>query len=141
MVINGEQQPMHLDPEEIERLRQGVYHFRIGDYFAAHDDWEEVWQGLRGRRRTFWQAMIQLVVGAYHLQHGNRKGCTSLWHKALQKCDDLTRTYEVEVPEPLSLLSHLLHDCLTSLHHGADPWGHIAHFANEVLSEEWFAVH
>ena len=69
---------MHLESAELASLRRGMQHFRAGEYFAAHDDWEEVWQGLRGRQRTFWQAMIQLVVGAYHLRNGNRKGCESL---------------------------------------------------------------
>ena len=130
---------MNLDSEELESLRRGVEHFRAGDYFAAHDDWEEVWQGLRGRQRMFWQAMIQLVVGAYHLTNGNGKGCESLWSKALVRCDDLAQMYEVEVPAPLPLLSDLLHACLASLHQGEEPWPHITTFANSVLSEEWFA--
>ena len=130
---------MNLEPDQIERLHRGVEHFRTGDYFAAHDDWEEVWQGFRGHRRTFWQAMIQLVVGAYHLKNSNRKGCESLWSKALVKCEDLAQTYEADVPEPLSSLTELLHTCLASLHRGEEPWGHITHFAHSVLSEAYFA--
>jgi predicted metal-dependent hydrolase len=127
-----------LEPDEIEHLRQGMQHFRAGDYFAAHDDWEAVWQGLRGRPRTFWQAMIQLVVGAYHFKNGNRKGCNSLWNKALLKCQDLIPTYDDNVPQQLSLLAVLLQTALDSLHHAKDPLPHLTHFANTVLSEVWF---
>lgn len=129
---------MHLDPEQIASLRRGVERLRAGDYFAAHDDWEEAWQGLRGRRRLFWQAMIQLVVGAYHLKNGNRKGCNSLWNKALEKCDNLTQTYETNLPEPLSRLTALLHTCLASLHQEIEPWELIQHFANTEVCEAWF---
>lgn len=129
---------MELDAAEIESIRRGMAHFRAGDYFAAHDAWEEVWRGLHGHQRTFWQAMIQLVVGAYHLENGNRKGCGSLWSKALAKCEDLARLYAAEIPAPLSLLTRLLHTCLASLHRGEAPWAHITHFANAVLSEAWF---
>lgn len=129
---------MPLEPDEIEHLRQGMQHFRAGDYFAAHDDWEAVWQGLRGRPRTFWQAMIQLVVGAYHFENGNHKGCHSQWNKALAKCQDLIPTYDDEAPQPLFQLAALLRTALASLHHAEDPLPHLTHFANSVLSETWF---
>ena len=80
---------MSLDAHELACLHQGLSHFRAGDYFAAHDDWEEVWQGLRGSPRLFWQSMIQLVVGAYHYSNGNMRGCQGQWQKALQKCEAL----------------------------------------------------
>ncbi len=135
---NLRERTVSLEPEEIKNLRRGVHHFRAGDYFATHDDWEAVWQGLRGRPRTFWQAMIQLVVGAYHYQNGNRKGCDSLWRKALQKCEDLTPTYD-DIPEPLTMLTELLQTCLVALHQDDDPLPHITHFAHAVLSDAWFA--
>ena len=131
---------MHLTPEEIDNLRRGVGHFRAGDYFAAHDAWEEVWQGLRGRPRMFWQAMIQLAVGAYHLENGNRQGCNSLWSKALVKCDALATMYEADLPEPLGLLTDLLQSCLASLQQDEEPWSHLTTFATTVVSEAWLTL-
>lgn len=129
---------MSLDPEDREHLWQGLQHFRAGDYFAAHDAWEEVWRSARGRRRLFWQAMIHLVVGAYHLTNGNRTGCQSQWHKALQKCDTLRQMYEADVPEPLPRLTELLYTCLAAVTHGEAPWPHLHTFATSVVSEAWF---
>jgi len=129
---------MPLEADEIEHLRLGMQHFRVGDYFAAHDDWETVWQGLYGRPRTFWQAMIQLVLGAYHFKNGNCKGCNSQWNKALSKCQDLLPTYDGDVPQPLSSLESLLRTALATLHQAEDPLPHLTHFASTVLSEAWF---
>jgi Domain of unknown function (DUF309) len=130
--------PLH-EAEERARLQRGWEHFRAGDYFAAHDAWEEVWQGLRGRRRVFWQAMIHLAVGAFHLTHGNRKGCLSQWQKALQKCDMLQQLYASDVPSPLLLLSEILQTCLTAMANDEAPWPHLNTFATSVQSEMWFA--
>ena len=129
---------MTLEADEIEYLQRGIRHFQTGDYFAAHDDWEAVWQGLRGRPRIFWQAMIQLAVGAYHLENGNRKGCQSLWNKALLKCRDLMPTYDGHPPQQLLQLEETLQTCLALLQQAEGPIPHIAHFANAILSEEWF---
>ena len=130
----------HFDAQDLANLRQGWHHLRLGDYFAAHDDWEAVWQGLRGRRRLFWQAMIQLAVGGHHWRHGNRKGCLSVWNKALQKCDDLAQMYDtdVEIPEPLILMIDLLYTCITTVEQEGDPVPLLTHFATAIMSEQWF---
>ena len=41
------------DAQALAVLRRGLEHFRAHDYFAAHDDWEEVWRELSGPRRMF----------------------------------------------------------------------------------------
>ncbi len=135
------QGPEHETLSEQERalLCQGIQYFRQGDYFAAHDAWEEVWRGLHGRRRLFWQALIQLAVGAHHWQHGNLTGCCSVWHKALEKCNSLGETYASEVPAPLLLLIDVLYECLTAVARGDDPSPLLRHFATAVLSEAWLA--
>jgi predicted metal-dependent hydrolase len=128
-----------LSTEERAGLQHGLAYFRAGDYFAAHDAWEEVWQGLRGRRRMFWQAMIQLAVGAFHLANGNHKGCQSQWQKALQKCHALQQMYEANAPAPLPLLTELLQTCLMAVAHAEAPWPHLNTFATSVISEAWLA--
>ncbi len=129
-----------LDPQEISSLRQGMAQFRAGDYFEAHDDWEEVWRELSGRRRLFWQAMIQLAVGTHHWENGNQRGCKSVWNKALQKCDDVGKYYDTDVPEPLLLLISVLSDCLTALELEQDPLPYITAFATLDLSDQWLTV-
>jgi hypothetical protein len=128
---------MSFTPAEQEYLRQGWHHFRAGEYFATHEAWEEVWQGLRGRRRLFWQALIHLAVGAYHLQSGNRIGCKSQWQKALQKCDTLQQAEAPVTPVPLQQLGDLLRACLAAVDHGTEPWPEITAFNATVVPEAW----
>jgi hypothetical protein len=125
------------DAEEIAGLQQGIADFRLGLYFEAHDAWEDVWRELSGRRRLFWQAMIQLAVGTHHWNNGNRRGCKSVWNKALNKCDTLGQQCDAEVPVPLLCLIAVLYDCLMALEADQDPLPLIVDFATTTLSDQW----
>ena len=126
------------DTQALVALHRGLEHFRARDYFAAHDDWEEVWRELSGPRRMFWQAMIQLVVGAYHYTNGNLRGCRGQWQKALQKCVDLAQGCEGSVPEPVTRLHDMLCEGLAIVERGENPLPHVEAFAASVVSETWF---
>ena len=128
------------DAQALAALHRGLEHFRAHDYFAAHDDWEEVWRELSGPRRTFWQAMIQLVVGAYHFTNSNLRGCRGQWQKALQKCVDLAQQYAEPVPEPITRLHDMLCEGLASVERGENPLPHLQAFAASVVSEAWFTL-
>ncbi|MBM3226909.1 MAG: DUF309 domain-containing protein [Candidatus Tectomicrobia bacterium] len=129
-----------LDAPALAALQRGLAHFRAQDYFAAHDDWEEVWQDLSGHRRMFWQAMIQLVVGAYHFRNGNLRGCLGLWQKATQKCEALMAHADTPTPEPVLRLHSVLQATLHLVQHGDDPLAHLHTFAWTVVSEAWFTL-
>jgi predicted metal-dependent hydrolase len=128
------------DAQALASLRQGLEHFRARDYFAAHDDWEEVWRDLSGRRRMFWQAMIHLVVGGYHFTNGNLRGCRGQWQKAVQKCTDLMQRDDEPVPEPIASLHAMLHEALTMVESGENPLPHLETFATSVVSDQWFTL-
>ena len=127
---------MPLLVNDIACLRAGLAHFRAADYFAAHDAWEEVWQGLRGRRRLFWQAMIQLAVGAYHYTNGNGRGCRGQWSKALEKCRRLGA--DDGGANQAASLAAILVDALQAVADGEDPLPAIADFAAGTVGEDWF---
>jgi hypothetical protein len=128
------------DAHELASLHRGLEHFRARDYFAAHDDWEEVWRELSGHRRTFWQAMIHLVVGGYHFTNGNLRGCQGQWQKALQKCADLMQRYDEPIPAPITCLHAMVREGLTMIEGGIDPLSHLEAFATSVVSETWFTL-
>ena len=128
---------MPLQIDDITGLHSGLAHFREADYFAAHDAWEEVWQGLRGRQRLFWQAMIQLAVGAYHYTNGNLRGCQGQWRKALQKCRQLGDGND-DPRQPAALLAGVLDESLQALAAGDNPLPGLAEFAANTVSEDWF---
>jgi predicted metal-dependent hydrolase len=75
------------------RLDQGIEEFNRGEYFEAHDTWEEVWRETRGEERLFYQGLIQAAVGLYHLSCGNITGATSQLLKAIAKLEQYPSSY------------------------------------------------
>jgi len=77
----------NLDPVEIRQFRQAIEEFNSGKFFECHDTLEEIWQGIRGPARDFFQGLIQVSVGFYHLRNGNLRGGESQLEKALKNLD------------------------------------------------------
>ena len=73
-----------LDPDVIREIRKGVEEFNSGRFFECHDTLEDVWRGIRGHARNFFQGLIQVSVGFYHLDNGNLVGAESQFEKALR---------------------------------------------------------
>ena len=60
------------DQEKIESLfNEGLQHYRTGDYFEAHESWEELWSDYYLEDRKFIQGLIQLSVSFVHLENNN----------------------------------------------------------------------
>jgi len=68
-------------------LRQGVEEFNRAHFFEAHDTLEDLWRDTSGPLRLFYQGLIQLAVGFYHLSNGNRRGALNLLEKGLAKLE------------------------------------------------------
>ena len=71
-----------LDEEERRLFDRGVDEFNRGYYFECHDTLEELWSGLRGPVRDFFQGLIQVSVAFYHLGNGNLAGMQSMLRRA-----------------------------------------------------------
>ena len=82
-------EPSDAEPSEgmegSDQLERGRAAFNCGDYFAAHELWEDVWQGLVGGERTFLQGLIQIAAGLHHLQQHRPQPAVSLLRKGLEK--------------------------------------------------------
>ena len=50
-------------------LREGIEQLHRGDFFAAHETWEEVWRSTTPEPKTLLQGLIQ-VAAALHQIHG-----------------------------------------------------------------------
>ena len=74
-----------LSAEEREALARGLAQFNDGLFYECHDTLEEVWSGVRGPSRDFFQGLIQVAVGFYHLGNGNRAGAERLLRRALAR--------------------------------------------------------
>jgi len=68
-----------------DALRQGIEEFNQACFFEAHDTWEELWHETSGPLEDFYQGLIQLAVGFYHLLNDNRRGARNQLAKGLDK--------------------------------------------------------
>ena len=74
------------DLQKIEILFQdGLNYYRKGEYFEAHESWEELWSDFYLKDRRFVQGLIQLSVSFVHLENNNLKGAKSLLDKCKEK--------------------------------------------------------
>ena len=76
-----------LDEEERRGLEKGVAEFNAGYFFECHDTLEEVWGGIRGPARDFFQGLIQVSVGLYHFGNGNRGGALTMLARGLSRLE------------------------------------------------------
>jgi predicted metal-dependent hydrolase len=119
-------------------LQSGLEYLRQGGFFETHEEWEIPWQEMSGDIRSFWQAMIQLSVGAHHFRNGNKNGCRNLWKKALKRCDDILEKNQVQNRNCVFRLQEILQTALQKAMEGEDPLRYIRRFASDVVTEDWF---
>jgi predicted metal-dependent hydrolase len=72
-----------LSEEERRQLAEGMAQFNQGLFFECHDTLEDVWTGVRGPSRDFFQGLIQVAVGFYHLGNDNRSGAATMLRRGL----------------------------------------------------------
>lgn len=57
---------------------QGVAQFNSGDYYTCHDTLEALWMDATEPQKTFYQGILQIAVGLYHLSNYNWRGAVIL---------------------------------------------------------------
>jgi predicted metal-dependent hydrolase len=90
-----------LSSEERAAFEKGLAQFNDRHFFECHDTLEDVWSGVRGAPRDFFQGLIQLAVGFYHLGNGNPKGAATVLRRALVRLDRYPPRYADVELEPL----------------------------------------
>ena len=79
-------------------LAAGLACYRNGEYFEAHEHWEDAWNKLADPEKSFVQGLIQVTVAMHHYQSANRRGALSLLQRALrrfERCPDRFAGIEV----------------------------------------------
>ena len=90
-----------LSAEERAAFATGLAQFNDRLFFECHDTLEEVWSGLRGAPRDFFQGLIQAAVAFYHLGNGNRGGARSVLGRSLGRLERFPARYGGVELEPL----------------------------------------
>jgi uncharacterized protein len=62
------------------RYLAGIELFNRGEFFEAHEVWEDLWHDTAGPDRRFYQGLIQAAVAVYHAGNGNARGARRLFH-------------------------------------------------------------
>jgi predicted metal-dependent hydrolase len=73
------------DPDTL--FEQGLKAFNEGEYYDAHEYWEELWSEYQLPDRIFIQGLIQMAVGYFHITNDNLTGARNLFTKALPKLE------------------------------------------------------
>jgi uncharacterized protein len=63
---------------EQEPFAHGVELFNRGEFYDAHEVWEDVWRAAPATEKRFLQGLIQVAVALHHHSRGNLIGARSL---------------------------------------------------------------
>jgi uncharacterized protein len=92
----------------LKEIIEGIELFNKEDFFAAHDFFEECWLECESKEKLFYQGLVQVAVGCYHLISGNNKGSLSQFKKGIRKLKGYSPSYKkvnlsllIEKLEPL----------------------------------------
>lgn len=75
------------------RFLEGITLFNRGEFFDAHEVWEDLWRDCASADRRFFQALIQAAVAAYHHGRGNAAGATRLLRSGRAYMEPFRPTY------------------------------------------------
>ena len=78
-----------LPPEFHEGLRL----FNAGEFWHAHEQWEQCWLRARGPDAQLYQALIQAAAALVKWRQGNRRGLALNWAKSRARLDTLPPSY------------------------------------------------
>jgi predicted metal-dependent hydrolase len=71
-----------------ELFVKGLAAYRAGEFFDAHEHWEDMWHNKNMPDRRFIQGLIQLTASFYKIQVGNINGARKLLAKSQEKFED-----------------------------------------------------
>ncbi len=79
--------------EEKRIYLAGLEQFNQGDFFEAHEVWEDAWNGTSGRRSEFYRGLIQMAVTFEHYRRLNGLGVRKVFASAKELWADLPDVY------------------------------------------------
>lgn len=79
--------------EEKRIYGSGLTHFNAGEFFEAHEVWEDAWNGTSGRRSDFYRGLIQMAVALEHYRRLNGLGVRKVFASALELWRPLPDVY------------------------------------------------
>ena len=78
-------------PPEFERA---ITEFNQQQFYACHDTLEAIWVDAQEADKRFYQGILQVAVGCYHLSNDNLRGAIILLGEAVRRLYDYQPEYE-----------------------------------------------
>ena len=83
-----------MDPTLEKKLYlDGIHLFNEGEFFEAHEVWEDCWHEAYGTKYEFYQGMIQCAVALEHYRRSNPRGVVSLYDSYRRHFKDVPETF------------------------------------------------
>ena len=93
-------------PPEFERA---ITEFNQQQFYACHDTLEAIWIDAEEADKRFYQGILQVAVGCYHLSNDNLRGAIILLGEAVRRLSDYQPDYEgIDVEQLLGQALRLL---------------------------------
>lgn len=70
---------------ETNLFHEALDQFNSREFYSCHDTLEALWMEALEPERRFYQGLLQIAVGYYHLGNGNWRGCVILLGEGLGK--------------------------------------------------------
>ena len=77
-----------------EEFLQGIEQFNQRDFYACHDTLEAIWIDSPESDKRFYQGILQVAVGCYHLTNHNWRGAVILLGEGVRRLRDYQPDYE-----------------------------------------------
>ncbi len=100
------------------RFEAALALFNSGEWYSAHDAFEELWHETNGVERRTLQGFLQVAVAQVHLERGNKNGAAILYGESL------TRLRKIDTPDfglDVQQLCKCVEKRLKLLQEGQDP--------------------
>ena len=75
-------------------FEKGIAEFNRQEFYACHDTLEAVWVEAPEADKRFYQGVLQVAVGCYHLSNDNLRGAIILLGEAVRRLRDYQPDYE-----------------------------------------------
>ena len=92
-------------------LLQGVEEFNHGNFFEAHELWEEAWNDVVGEEKRFYQGLVQIAAGYHKLALAQYNGARKLLERGSQTLNSFLLDYAgIDLAPLLEAIASVLHD-------------------------------
>ena len=105
-----------------EHYLNAIELFNEGEFFACHDELEEVWTDTIGPERDFYQGLIHVAVSLFHFEGGNLGGARKMYESAQRYLAPYADEYMgIRLGQLLAAHTHAFRELLK--HHSGYPEG------------------